>query len=86
MFLQDLSFKPSSGEGEACPFPSLVAQQLSAIKHAIMARDEAKFHSLVDSNPRYLVTTYDKPTIVHSGTRANALLTAVVSQGGNSIA
>ena len=45
-----------------------------------MGRDEAKFHSLVDSNPRYLVTTYDTPAIVHSGTRANALIQATISQ------
>ena len=50
-----------------------------------MARDEAKFHSLVDSNPRYLVTTYDTPAIVHSGTRANALLTAVASQSSKMV-
>jgi len=77
---EDLSSKPSSSEGEPCPFPSLMAQQLKAIKEAIMARDETKFHALVDSNPRYLVTTYDTPAIVHSGTRANALITAVTSQ------
>ena len=62
-----------------------MAQQLKAIKVAIMDRDEAKFHSLVDSNPRYLVTTYDTPAIVHSGTRANALLTAVVSQSSKMV-
>jgi hypothetical protein len=75
--------KPS---GEGCAFPSLVAQELKLLKEAIMARDETKFHGLVDANPRYLVTTCDTPAILHSGTRANALHVATSSQSGKMVA
>ena len=35
--------------------------------------DENKFFELTESNPRYLMTPCDTPSVIHSGTRANAL-------------
>lgn len=39
----------------------------------------AKIEALVESNPRYLITPSDTPSVIHSGTRSNALHVAVAT-------
>lgn len=58
---------------EGCLHKSLMPQELKELKNAINNGDAETFQRLVDSNPRYLVTPYDTPSILHSGTRSNAL-------------
>jgi len=70
---------PAPTPSEGCPFKSLTPQQMKQIKEAINRGDEAAFHELTESNPRYLVTPSDTPAICHSGTRANALHVAAQS-------
>ena len=69
---------------EGCPFKSLIAQELKKLKQAIIAEDELTFDELVVENPRYLTTPCDTPSILHSGTRANALhVAASANQKGS---
>ena len=74
--------KPAVSEG--CPYKSLTPQELKMLKQAIIDEDDVTFDKLVSENPRYLVTTCDTPSIIHSGTRANALhIAASVKQKGS---
>lgn len=69
---------------EGCPFKSLTAQELKKLKQAIIAEDELIFDELVADNARYLTTPCDTPSILHSGTRANALhIAASANQKGS---
>ena len=69
----DRQKKKTVAPSEGCAFSGLKPQELKQLKEAIQAGDEAEFHRLVDSNPRYLTSTCDTPAIIHSGTRSNAL-------------
>ena len=51
----------------------LAAQELKKVKEAIQSNNEELLKTLVETNPRYLMTPCDQPSIIHSGTRANAL-------------
>ena len=73
------SSTPTPSEG--CPFKSLTPQQLKGLKQAIADEDISAFEELVAENPRYLTTPCDTPSILHSGTRANALHVAA-NEGG----
>lgn len=70
---------PAPSEG--CPFKSLIAQELKKLKQAIADEDITTFDSLVAENPRYITTPCDTPSILHSGTRANALHVAATEGG-----
>ena len=54
-------------------FQGLTPQELKQLKEAINAEDEERVEELVASNPRYLLSPCDTPSVLHSGTRANAL-------------
>ena len=77
---------PSSGENktvasnEGCIFKSLTPQELKKLKEAITKEDELAYDKLVAENPRYLTTPCDAPSILHSGTRANALHIAATAK------
>ena len=65
---------------EGCPFKSLTPQELAKLKVAIQQGDLRTFDDLVESNPRYLITPCDTPSILRSGTRSNALHFAAESK------
>ena len=71
---------PAPSEG--CTFKSLTPQELKKLKQAIADEDISAFDELVAANPRYLTTPCDTPSILHSGTRANALHVAA-NEGGS---
>ena len=62
-------------------FQGLIAQELKKVKEAIQNNNEELLKKLVETNPRYLMTPCDQPSIIHSGTRANAL--HIAAQNGN---
>ena len=76
--LNEISIVNSANGGpqppqEGCPYKGLTPQELKQIKEAVENSDEFRLKSLVESNPRYLMTPCDQPSIIHSGTRSNAL-------------
>ena len=75
--IENLGPAPSEG----CPFKSLTPQELKKLKQAIADEDAVAFDKLVADNPRYLTTPCDTPSILHSGTRANALHVAATEGG-----
>ena len=76
--VEDSALPPSEG----CPFKGLTPQELKMLKQAIANEDTAAFDKLVAQNPRFLTTPCDTPSILHSGTRANALHVAATEGGG----
>ena len=79
--------KSSTTASEGCPYKSLSPQELKELRQAIANEDDIAFEKLVSENPRYLTTPCDTPSILHSGTRANALHVAATEGGslwGNS--
>ena len=79
--------KSSATASEGCPYKSLSPQELKELRQAIANEDDIAFEKLVSENPRYLTTPCDTPSILHSGTRANALHVAATEGGslwGNS--
>ena len=70
---------PAPSEG--CTFKSLTPQELKQLKQAIASENAEKFDELVSQSPRYLTTPCDTPSILHSGTRANALHVAASESG-----
>ncbi len=64
---------------EGCPYSGLKPQELKQLKDAINNENVEKFEELVASNPRYLMTPCDQPSILHSGTRSNGLHVAAQS-------
>ena len=64
---------------EGCPYSGLTPQQLKGLKEAIRDGNFEEVDSLIDTNPRYLVTTCDTPAVIHSGTHSNALHFAATS-------
>lgn len=67
--------EPSSENkvGEGCLFKGLTPQELKQLKQSISDENGETFDRLVSSNPRYLMTPCDTPSVLHSGTRSNAL-------------
>ena len=79
--------KSNAPASEGCPYKSLSPQELKELRQAIANEDDIAFEKLVSENPRYLTTPCDTPSILHSGTRANALHVAATEGGslwGNS--
>ena len=79
--------KSTAPGSEGCPYKSLSPQELKELRQAIANEDDIAFEKLVSENPRYLTTPCDTPSILHSGTRANALHVAATEGGslwGNS--
>ena len=72
---------PAPSEG--CTFKGLTPQELKQLKQAIASENIELFDKLVSENPRYLTTPCDTPSILHSGTRANALHVAASEGGAN---
>ena len=66
---------------EGCTFKGLTPQELKQLKQAIANENVELFDKLVSENPRYLTTPCDTPSILHSGTRANALHVAASESG-----
>jgi hypothetical protein len=58
---------------ESSSFRSLKFQELLPLRRAIEMEDVGTIQSLVWSNPRYLIGSGDNPTILHEGSRYNAL-------------
>ena len=76
--IENLGPAPSEG----CTFKSLTPQELKQLKQAIASENIELFDKLVSENPRYLTTPCDTPSILHSGTRANALHISASEAGG----
>lgn len=71
--LDESSVSNSSSEPDL-PYKDVHPRQLTEFRMAIEKHDHAKFDELLKQNPRFLVnTSNDLPTIVHIGTRYNAL-------------
>jgi hypothetical protein len=59
--------------GESCEFKSLKPQELVQFRKAVEISNLDYIRECAVSNPRYLVTTSDSPTVLHEGSRSNAL-------------
>ncbi|PIK44362.1 putative ankyrin repeat and LEM domain-containing protein 2 [Apostichopus japonicus] len=64
---------PKLSQDSPNEFRSPKAQQYVALRKAIISQDKDKFKELVWSNPRYLISTGDTPTILQEGPRYNAV-------------
>jgi len=62
--------------GESCAFKSLKPQEMVKLRKAIEAGNLEYINECVRTNPRYLMTPSDTPTILQEGSRYNALHTA----------
>lgn len=57
----------------AKPFPSPPQRELSALRIAIEKGNAEELHRCMRENPRYFISSYDKPVILFMGTHFNAL-------------
>ncbi|CAB4065201.1 ANKLE2 [Lepeophtheirus salmonis] len=65
--------KVPSGNAE-CPYSSLSPQELASFRKDLESCDMKAISSKISENPRFLVSvSTDTPSIIHSGTRSNAL-------------
>lgn len=62
---------------------SLTPQQLVAFRKEIEQKNLSNVHKMVMSNPRYLVSCANTPTILKEGTRYNALHVAIIAKDLN---
>ncbi|XP_067949070.1 ankyrin repeat and LEM domain-containing protein 2-like [Watersipora subatra] len=63
---------------ETLPYPSLKLQDLVVLRQAIEKGNTDKIKELVESNPRYLISSGDTPTILQERYRYNALHSAAL--------
>lgn len=63
---------------EKSNFPSLVSQDLVKFRKEIEQNNVQKVYEMICTNPRYLVSSGDTPSILKAGTRYNALHVAAI--------
>lgn len=61
-------------------FPSLKSQDLTKFKKEIEQNNVAKVYEMICTNPRYLVSSGDTPSILKEGPRYNALHVAAIKK------
>lgn len=65
---------------EKSNFPSLKSQDLVIFRKAIESNNWVRVHELISTNPRYLVSSGDTPSILKEGPRYNALHVAAINK------
>ena len=56
--------KPANNDAEKLPYSDVPTSELTKLYNVVEKGDEAEFERLIWSNPRYLISSGDSPTIV----------------------